>query len=105
MHVQGPSERVLLSGTRLSASLGGRGYSASERNNRAMTGQIDQLLPGGPTVWRRRRCWDTYEITSKLSHATQTGAAMIRKEPYGQVSNLPVLPTKPPKPATKPQAT
>ena len=79
MSVQGPSERVLLSGTRLSASLGGRGYSASERNNRAMTGRIDQLLPGGPTVWRRRRCWDTYEITSKLSHATHTGAAMIRK--------------------------
>ncbi len=38
MPVQGPSERVLLSGIRLSASLGGRGYRTSERNNRAMTG-------------------------------------------------------------------
>ena len=38
MHVQGPSERVLLPGTRLSASLGGRGYRTSARNNQAMTG-------------------------------------------------------------------
>ena len=38
MSVQGPSERVLLSGTRLPASLDGGGYRASERNNRAMTG-------------------------------------------------------------------
>ncbi len=38
MSVQGPSERALLSGIRLSASLGGRGYRTSERNNRAMTG-------------------------------------------------------------------
>ena len=38
MHVQGPSERALLSGTRLSGSPDGRGYSTSERNNRAMTG-------------------------------------------------------------------
>ena len=64
MSVQGPSERALLPGTRLSASLGGRGYRASERNNRAMTGQIDQLPPGGPTVWRRRRCWKLSEFTN-----------------------------------------
>ncbi len=50
---------VHLSGTRLSASLDGRGYSTSKRNNRAMTG----APPGGPTVWRRRRCWTIDEHT------------------------------------------
>ena len=79
MHVQGPSERVLLSGKRLSASLGGRGYRASERNNRAMTGpNLSDASPEG------RRSGDVggAGLLSEIEtdyRAQPEDAAMIRK--------------------------
>ncbi len=41
--------------------------------------------PGGPTVWRRRRCWTIDEHTSNLSHATPKTRRSFDNHPSNRI--------------------
>ena len=79
MPVQGSGERIPYPADVYPHRRAGEATALTRGENQMMTGADLQTLPGGPTVWRRRRCWTT--TTDETTNDYRT-----RPKPRGDAS-------------------